>query len=215
MKTKLILLFAMMLLLAACAPGGVPQLIGSAPRAGEGGLPPINTAPPAPAGLVIVYNASIELAVRNVAYAREWVKGLASEMNGYVLAERAWQSGFEQLAEVTLAVPAHRVEQTLSRLRYFGNVRTESKTGQLLTTDTYDAGSGYSTVTVTLRPDWGVGVWDFLGGVLWLSAALIPPLLMLIGLITVLRAVGRWWRKRRVGTTAPNVEQRMAEVVNG
>lgn len=196
MKTKL-LLIALVLTLAACSPGGVPQLIGSAPRGNEGGLPPINTASPAPAGLVIVYNASIELAVRNVASAREWVKGLASEMNGYVLAERACQSGFEQLAEVTLAVPAHRVEHTLSRLRYFGNVRTESKSGQLLTTDAYGAGSGYSTVTVTLRPDWWAGTADFFGGFLWLLAALIPPLLMLIGLITVLRAVGGWLQKRR------------------
>lgn len=196
-KFSLIAIFLMTVGLAACAPGSAPQLIGAAPRGNEGGLPPINTAPPAPAGLVIVYNASIELAVRNVAYAREWVKGLASEMNGYVLAERSWQSGFEQLAEVTLAVPAHRVEQTLSRLRYFGNVRTESKTGQLLTTDAYGAGSGYSTVTVTLRPDWWAGTADFFGGLLWLLAALIPPLLMLVGLITVLRAIGRWVQKRR------------------
>jgi hypothetical protein len=193
MKLKLFLI-VLALALAACSPGGAPQLIGSAPRAGEVGLPPINN-PPTPGGLVVVYNASMELAVRNVPFARDGVRGLASEMNGYTLTERAWQSGFEQLAEVSIAVPAHRVEQTLSRLRYFGSVRSESKSGQLVTGEGY--ASGFSTITVTLRPDWWAGTADFFGGVLWVLAALIPPVLMLIGLITVLRGVGCWWRNRR------------------
>jgi hypothetical protein len=40
---------------------------------------------------------------------------------------------------------------------------------------------------------------DFFGGVLWLLAALVPPALMLIGAVTVLRSVGRWWQKRQAG----------------
>jgi hypothetical protein len=194
MKTKLVLI-AMIMMLAACSPGA-PQLIGSAPRGGEVGLPPINN-PLAPAGLVIVYNAAMELAVRDVSSARVAVRNVASEMNGYTLSERTWQSGFEQLAELSMAVPAHRVEQTLSRLRYLGQVRSESKSGQLLSGDGYTG--SFSTVTVTLRPDWWAGVMDFFGGVLWLLAALVPPALMLIGAVTVLRSVGRWWQKRQAG----------------
>jgi hypothetical protein len=192
MKTKL-LLITLVLVLAACAPGSGPQLIGSAPQGGAPTL--LNSAPPAPPGLAIVYSASMELAVRDVTRARAWVSGLASEMNGYLLAERTWTSGFEQNAEVTMAVPAARLEPALNRLRGYGSVRAESKTGQLLTTDAYGA-SGYSNLTVTLRPDAWAGVGDFFGGLLWVLAALAPPSLMLIGAVTVLRTVVWWWKRR-------------------
>ena len=211
MKTKLFLI-AMVMILAACAPGGTPQLIGSAPRAGEGGLPPINTLPPIPpADVTFVYNAAADVSVEYVWRARWAAEQIATELGGRVVSQR-WVDVQGNVAELVMIVPAGQLDAALNRLHTLGTVNDSDKYATVQSGGAYGSSSLYSAITLTLREYWWVDVRDW---AFWIAVIGTPVVLMLIGLITVLRWVGRWLRRLQAGPTASNVEQRMAEVVKG
>ncbi len=193
--------------LAACTSPATPQLIGSYPQGGQGEaheLPPISDYSPVPPRLVIVYNASMELEVEQPTYAVYDVRSIAEQNGGYLLNSRTWRKGWDEYAEATIAVPVSSFEAARSRLRSLGEVRSESVSGEIRDIDPgwYDRSSGFSNITVSLYPasaNWLRRIGSFFAGVFWIAAAVTQPVLMLIGLFTVIRAVVGWIRKRRRG----------------
>jgi hypothetical protein len=195
-------MLALGLVLAACGANATPQLIGSYPQTGE--APIAYYQPPAVPRLTITYHASLELEVENTGNALYSVQWIASQNYGYLLNSRTWRESSLTYGEATIAVPASRFDAARSALRGLGTVREESISGELKPVDGYEAGwEGYSNITVSLRPaaaSWGRQALRGATGVLqfawWVATVVLPPALMVIGLVTVVRWAGRRLRPR-------------------
>ncbi|MBI5291006.1 MAG: DUF4349 domain-containing protein [Chloroflexi bacterium] len=189
------------LALAACG-GAAPRLIGAYPQAGGNSPPPITVYPPAPANLYIAYNASVELEVQDARYAVYRIRNEAENLGGYLLTSRTWMQGGDEYAEATVAVPVSSFETMRARLRWIGDVRSESVSGELrdVGPGVYGGAESYSNITVSLRPASANGwkkIGGFFTGAFRVALAATPPLLMLIGFLTVARAAIGWIRRRR------------------
>ncbi len=136
------------LALAACSGSATPQLIGSYPKGGESRA----TYPSAPANLLVVYNAYLELEVSNVDSAADRAIQAACDRGGYLVSSQAWYQGDRKYATLTLAVPVAQFESTKKALLRLGTLITENTSSDLVST-----GSGatdwntFSNVTVQLR----------------------------------------------------------------
>jgi hypothetical protein len=205
MRTPLTLLavFLASALLAACAPGATPQLIGSWPQASVPPVAPPLPQPAPPLNLYVVYNASLTLSVEDIWSARWDIRQVAQDLGGVVLSERSLETNPAASSyEIILAVPSNQLEVALSRLRRLGTVSDEVKTGEVRVgapVGVNPAGS-YSSLTVTLRQNWWVEVFRGLGRLFTLAVILTPFALMIVGLVTVLRAVGRWLNRQARST---------------
>ena len=209
MSRKLLfsLLIVVTLTLAACGGASTPQLIGSYPQGseGQGGdsyVPPIADYSPPPQNLFIAYNASLELEVAHPSYSVYSVRSVAEQYHGYLLNSRTWYKGGDEYAEATVAVPVSNFEAVRSRIKTLGDVKSESVSGELRNSDPglYGGAENFSHITVTLRPasaNRPRKIGAFFTGVFWFVVAITPPILMLIGLITVIRTVAGWVQKRR------------------
>jgi hypothetical protein len=154
---QFILILLLGLSLAACAPGqATPQLIASYPS--EGGSQ--GYSPPAQ----YVYDAYLELEVRNVESAAERAEELAGEYGGYLERSQSWRSDGSQHASLVLAVPAPNFEALLDRLAGLGTPLSQNISGQWV-----NAGSQwavYSEITLQLHqkgPNWpsiSLGDWQ-------------------------------------------------------
>lgn len=195
-------------LLTACAPGSTPQLIGSWPQVGAPPVaPPVVERPPV-ANLYVVYNAALTLSVEDIWSARSGVRQIAQDLGGVVLSERSIETGAATAPyEVILAVPSHQLDVALSRLRRLGTVSDETRTGEVRVGAPagIEPAGAYSSLTVTLRQHWWVEVSRGLGQLFMFVVILTPLVLMLVGLVTVLRAVGRWLNRlaRSTGQEPP------------
>jgi hypothetical protein len=200
-------LILLTLALAACGGAATPQLIGSYPQGGEGQggdpySPPIGGYYPPPQNLFIAYNASLELEVEHPSYTVYSVRSVAEQYHGYLLNSRTWRKGGDEYAEATVAVPVSNFEAVRSRIKSLGEVKSESVSGELRDSEPglYGGAENFSHITVTLSPasaNWGRRIGAFFTGVMWFLFAITPPILMLIGLITVIRTVMGWVQKRR------------------
>ncbi len=193
--------FALLLLacaLAACG-GAAPQLIGSYPSTDSSNdyqPPPSDYVP---SHLEITYNATLEIEVRDTYSAIFTAKNVAARYNGYLLGSRTWGRDSDVYGEVVIAVPSYNFDSAKQELHWLGTVLSEELTGELdYVAPSWEGGGSYSNITVSLKPEsanWGRKVW---GGVKWVLLVLayaIPPTLMIIGLITVVRwVVGRFRR---------------------
>lgn len=192
-------LIVMACVLVACG-GAAPQLIGSYPSTDSGNTyqPP----PPdyVPSHLEITYNASLEIEVRDTYSAIYTAKNIASRYNGYLLSSRTWGRDSDVYGEVVIAVPSYNFDSARGDLRWMGTVLSEEMTGELdYVGPGWEGGGAYSNITVSLKPEsanLGRKVW---GGVQWVGrvvALLVPPILMIIGFITVIRWVAGRFRRR-------------------
>lgn len=188
-------LLSLALLLAACGGTASPQLIGSYPRGVSPTPPPLDFPPPD--NRVAVYNLALTLAVKNVRLALAQTEAIAYNLDGSVLWSRTWREADEDHAELTIAVPYYASTEALTRLKELGHVVSQTDLGVLRFEDSppNNVGGQY-TYTVTLQPPWWAALARWAEKAFWVSLILIPPTLMLIGLFTVLRGVGRWLRAR-------------------
>lgn len=197
MKTKLWLM-VFVCVLAACAPGGAPQLIGSAPRGNEGGLPPINNLPPVPPpDITLTYNAAADVSVEYVWRARWAAEQIATELGGRVVSQR-WVDAQGNVSELVMLVPANHLDSALNRLHALGTVNDSDKYATVQSGGAYEpvggySAGGYAAITLTLREHWWVKARD---ASMWIALIGTPVVLMLIGAITVLRALGRWLNRQ-------------------
>jgi uncharacterized protein DUF4349 len=145
-------ILALMLLLAACAGGGLFQNVGSnlagggdagGPKPGDPGasagtgLPGDSDGFAAPAEQRIIKTGDISVEVDDVAAALTEVRTLAQQVGGYVGGSQA--GTLEQSATLTLRVPADRFEETLVRVREMGGtVLGESTQEQDVTSQVVD-----------------------------------------------------------------------------
>jgi len=193
--------------LVACGGAVTPQLIGSYPDSGSPPLTdwsPTNGSPP-PQNLYIAYNAALDMEVDHPNYAVYSVRAIAEHSGGYLLNSRTWSEGGDEYAEATVAVPVGNFESVKAQIRSLGTVRAESVSGEIRNgSPTYlDGAASFSNITVSLKPNaanWLMKIGGFVGGVIvglfWLFVWIMPPFLMLVGLITSIRTVVGWLRKR-------------------
>jgi len=196
MKTKLLLLLFFAGLLTACSPSATPQLIGSYPQIpSEPGGAPLNPNP----YFTVTYNAALEMAVDGVWRARWQVEDVMVRLGGQVVSVQNLESGRYAPMQMVLAVPPHQLEAAMRQLRALGAVLDEDIYASLQSTSNaaYENSSDWSSITLTLREHWWVGLRDGLAQLGWLLLFLIPPVLMLIGAWTVLKGIGQ--RLRRTG----------------
>ncbi len=155
MKIRGFLLAALGLLplLAACAGmQATPQIIASAPREAESGLPIAEYTAPANNRLV-VYSASLELEVRDVDAAAERATQLAYDYGGYLAESTSWRREGQTYTTLTLAVPVAYYEDLYAALLRLGTPRTERQSGDVVPRGRYeDEWNTFSHITVSLRP---------------------------------------------------------------
>jgi hypothetical protein len=133
---------------AGCTGSAKPALIGADWH--DGGQP-IATYIAPPAGSVLVYDASLDLSVRDVAAAAEGASALASEHGGYVAAEQWWREGDRLHANLSLAVPTPRFDSLRAAVEALGTVEASRVTGDLVP-QYGDPWAMYATLTVHLAP---------------------------------------------------------------
>jgi len=137
------------LLLAACSGSATPQLIGSYPK--QEAVSP--TYAPPPANLLVVYNAYLELEVRDTDQAARRATQLAYEYGGYLVNSQSWFVEERKYTTLTLAVPVARFEAARQALSRLGALVGESISGDVVRTGYgADEWNVYSNITVQLRP---------------------------------------------------------------
>lgn len=188
MKIKLVLLLFFVTLLAACSPSATPQLIGSYPQNPPQSGAPLNPNP----NFTVTYNAALEVAVDGVWRARWLTDDVMKQLGGQVVSAQNLEFGRYSPVQLVLAVPPYQLEAALRQLRALGTVLDEDTYATLQSnTGEYQSSGGWSSITLTLREHWWVGVRDGLVQLGWLALFIIPPILMLIGAWTVLRGIGQ------------------------
>jgi hypothetical protein len=142
------------LLLAACAGSG-PRLIGSAPREASGGSAP-EYAPryaPAPANLLVVYNAALTLEVADTDAAARRAAQIAYDRGGYLVSSQSWFQNERKYSTLTLAVPVAQFETARRALLDLGRLVSETVSGDLRSTGGgINEWNTFSHITLQLRP---------------------------------------------------------------
>jgi len=202
------------LALAACSGSATPQLIGSYPK--DAGSSP--TYPPPPAGLLVVYNAYLELEASNVDSASDRAIQAAYDRGGYLVSSQSWYQGERKYTTLTLAVPVAQFESTRKALLRLGTLISETTYGELVSTHSgVTDWTTFSNITVQLRPATSVALpslpsrgWNpahtfeqafgifaaiftfLIDAVIWVAVVVGPFVLMGLGA----RALMRQWRAR-------------------
>jgi hypothetical protein len=153
---------AALLVLAACAPA-TPALIGAYRRdAGQ----PIATYVLPPVGQTLVYDAYVEMEVRDTAAAADRAAQLAADHGGYLSSSQQWREEERTHATVTLAVPSHYFDSLHTALLDLGRLQSERTSGTLVS-PAYPGQVIYATITVHFIPNPPVVTLPRLPGVEW------------------------------------------------
>lgn len=135
--------------LVGCAGGEEsPQLIASYPTVKQ-----IEVHPVTPPGLVVVYNANLEIEVQNVGRAAEKARDTAYEYSGYLASSQSWYQDGELHTTLVLAVPVIYFDTVHRALLRLGDLVSERVTGDLKPPGhgEYEWGT-FSHITLHLRP---------------------------------------------------------------
>ncbi len=136
------------LLLAACSGSdrSEPEMIASFPV--QHGTAPQPVYPPSPAQFV--YDASLELEVRDLERAAGRAVDLAYQYDGYLVSSNAWHSGDDRFTRLVLAVPAANFDSAYNALSKLGDVRNQHISGQWVSSYPGDGWDVYSEITLLL-----------------------------------------------------------------
>lgn len=150
-KSLLLWILPLLLPLAACAPAAataMPRPVSStmpaalptqAPQATMVAVAETVANRPAPAGQMILKDATLVLTVRDVDQALDTVTALAADNGGYLIRSETWAEDDEKHAALNLAVPSARFEAALNQLRRLAiKVDHETTSGQDVTAEYTD-----------------------------------------------------------------------------
>lgn len=180
-------------ILAACG-GAAPQLIGSYPSTDAGNTyqSPSNIGQ----DYQISYDTAMTLEVENVYFFNIINSIIARQFEAEVVSSRSWDEGGDHFEEFVIVVPSHRFNEFRDWLRERGTIVAETTFAHVQVSDFGGSSSYYSTITLTVKPYGWVKFRNFAIGVFWFLVVLIPPILMIIGLITVIRWVAGRFKRR-------------------
>jgi len=124
---------------------GLPGTVAEIPVAGtEAPLGSVNP------GQLIVKEATISLSVKKTDEAFSQVIQTAADLKGYIVSQKMWSEGEDQLGTITIAVPVVDFEKALIHLRTLGvKVLSEEATGQDVTSEYVDQESHLRSVKLT------------------------------------------------------------------
>src|SRR5687767_13800674 len=155
------LLLLAALTLAACGGSATPRLIGAYPRDA------IATFPAPPQDVVLIYDAYVDLQVRDTSAAAEQAEDLAYGHGGYVSEIQSWYDGDSQHVTLKLAVPVSRYGDLRTALLGLGTVLNEQTYGTLTSYGDPEPRNAYSTITVHFSPSAGTWRWPTLPALGW------------------------------------------------
>jgi hypothetical protein len=133
------------LLMAACSGASQPKLIGSYPSQGNSESQPVPHEQ-------FVYDASIEMEVRNVDSAAERSEERANDYGGYLVGRQSWTQAGEEHIQLVLAVPAPNYEALHRAILDLGTLQSERVSGEWVSSRYSSDWSIYSEITVTFHP---------------------------------------------------------------
>jgi hypothetical protein len=133
------------LLLAACAGTSQPKLIGSYPSQG------VSESQPVPHEQ-FVYDAVMEMEVRNPDSAAERSEERAYDYGGYLVGRHSWTRAGEEHIQLVLAVPAPNYEALHEAILDLGTLKSERVSGDWVSSKYAGDWSAYSEITVTFHP---------------------------------------------------------------
>lgn len=88
---------------------------------------------------MIIYNLSVELVVENTTEAMAQLESLAAELGGFVSNSSTWKDEGQLRANVTLRVPADKLDETMTQIRDLAlDVESESRSSQDVTEEFTD-----------------------------------------------------------------------------
>ena len=146
---RYILSASIALLLAACSGGArsEPEMIASFPVQ-HGTVPqPVNPPPPAQ----FVYDATLELEVRDLERTAGRAVDLSYQYDGYLVSSNAWHSGTDRFTRLVLAVPAANFDSAYNALSKLGDVVNQHIAGQWVSSYPGDGWDVYSEITLQLN----------------------------------------------------------------
>lgn len=143
------------LFLGACAPQASAPQRGTAKDSYAGEMPPVAAPTPAPAQpelgrasaplttnaeeRKVIQTASLKITVKDTATVLNAVQSLAAELGGYVVTSNAWRETEQLRAQVTVRIPAEKLQTALQRIRAQAiKVDSESISGQDVTQEYTD-----------------------------------------------------------------------------
>jgi len=142
------LIASLALLLSACSGRAAtePEMIASFPVQHGTAPQPINPPPPAQ----FVYDASLELEVRDLERAAGRAVDLAYQYSGYLVSSNSWHSGDDQFTRLVLAVPAANFDSAYNALSRLGDVLNQHIAGSWVSSYPGDGWDVYSEITLLL-----------------------------------------------------------------
>jgi len=147
MIKKLIPILFLALILVACQPAADgPRQIASYPNGvqaetSETYSPPIGV----PQTAILVYDASLDLAVWNVDDAANSALQKAADYGGYLSASNLWNANGQKYATLTFALPAGNYDQALAAFKRLGTVNREQVSGKLYSPYSGQTGWDYTS----------------------------------------------------------------------
>jgi hypothetical protein len=204
-KSLYVVLFGMLLLVtAACAGSANPQLIAAYPSKGNPQRQPDRS-------MQFVYDAFMEMEVRNPVAAAEHAEECVDDFGGYLVGSQSWTQAGQQHVQLVLAVPAPNYAALHQAILDLGTLQSEQVSGQWESSRYGGDWNVYSEVTVTFHPHlsvrpvfvttgwspvrtleraWSVFVRIFaflVDSLIWITVLVGPFILMGLGLWAVIR----------------------------
>ena len=165
MIKKLIPILFLALILVACQPAADgPRQIASYPNGvqaetSETYSPPIGV----PQTAILVYDASLDLAVWNVDDAANSALQKAADYGGYLSASNLWNANGQKYATLTFALPAGNYDQALAAFKRLGTVNREQVSGKLYSPYSGQTGWDYTShITLNLSQRFETVEWPSL-----------------------------------------------------
>lgn len=205
-----LILSLLFLFLAACSRPSQPKLIGSYPSQGDAESQPLPHEQ-------FVYDAVMEMEVRNPDSAAERSEERTDDYGGYLVGRQSWTQAGEQHIQLVLAVPAPNYEALHQAILNLGTLQSERVSGEWVSNRYGSAWSVYSEITVTFHPRYAARpvivstgwnplrtferawqvfatLFGFVVDILiWIIVLVGPFILMVLGLRTVIRKL---WKPR-------------------
>jgi hypothetical protein len=146
-KSISLLFFLSLLILiqAACSGASQPKLIGSYPSQAYSESQPVPREQ-------FVYDAVMEMEVRQVDSAAERSEERADDYGGYLVSRQSWTQAGEKHIQLILAVPAPNYEVLHRAILDLGTLQGERVSGEWVSSRYGDDWSVYSQITVTFHP---------------------------------------------------------------
>lgn len=124
--TGICLMLGIALNLTACGAQEAPELIGSYPSEPNGNQSKSNS----PYDAVLVYEAEIDLQVRDVYRSSEKITRLANQYGGYLVDSQTWFLGDEDHARLIVKVPSSNFFPMYKAIKKLGEVEFETYIGE-------------------------------------------------------------------------------------